>query len=452
MRRVIKNKLLDKDMTNGKPWVLILEFALPLMIGNVLQQVYTFVDTLIVGQVLGINTLAAIGVTEWLVFLIFASIQGVVQGFSIVMAQRFGASDYKGLRKTIYNGIYLTLIMLVVFTIIGQLIIYPILILLHTPNEIIWIAIEYLRTLFIGIPLVFIYNYLAAILRAIGNSNIPLQAMVISSIENIVLDIIFVYIWGWGIKGAAIGTVISMFTALVHCFIMLRKFKELKINSEEKKLDIKIILELLKLGIPMGFQNVITSVGGLIVQSVINGFGVIFIAGYTAANKLYGLLEIAASSYGYAMNTFVGQNKGAGKTIRLRRGLLSGIFIGIITAYCMSAIMMIFGRGILKCFVTGETEMVNQAVENGYHFLLILSIFFPCLYILYILRSWIQGMGNSTWPMISSFAQLIMRISCALILTRFIGESAVYWGEVLAWIGADSLLVFIYYSLINKYK
>lgn len=438
-----------RDMTTGKPWALLLEFAVPLMFGNLFQQVYTVVDTLIVSRVLGINALAAIGVTEWAIFLMFASIQGIVQGFSIIMAQCFGAGDDSRLRRSVYNGFCLILMMLTVFTIAGQFFVGPVLKFLHTPDEIAGLAADYLRFIYMGIPLVFVYNYLAAVLRSIGNTRIPLQAVVISSVVNMILDILFVYGFGWGMRGAAAATLTAMLTSAVFCYIKLKKFELLRLQKSERKVVFDIMAEQLKLGIPMGLQNVITSVGGLIVQSVINGFGVTFIAGYTAANKLYGLLETAASSYGYAMNTFVGQNRGAGRSGRLKKGLLSGNILGIITAYGMSAVMVLFGKQILGCFIAGTAEEVNAAVRGGYHFLLILAAFFPFLYMLYITRAWVQGMGTSAKAMISSLVQLAMRVGFALLGTRYLGAQAVYWGEAAAWIGADVFLFSVYAGIIS---
>lgn len=255
-------KTIVKDMTIGTPWKLLLGFAWPLMIGNILQQVYTFVDTLIVGQVLGINALAAIGVTEWMIFLVFASTQGIVQGFSIIMAQCFGAGDYKRFRNAVYNSFFLVLVMMIGFTVMGQLIVDPALRLLNTPDEIIRMASSYLQLLYMGIPLTFLYNFLTAILRSVGNSKIPLRAIVISSIVNIILDMLFVYKFGWGINGAAIGTLLAMLTSVIYCFIELRKFEILHFQRHDRKLKYNIMAEQLKLGLIMGLQNVITSMGG----------------------------------------------------------------------------------------------------------------------------------------------------------------------------------------------
>lgn len=202
----------------------------------------------------------------------------------------------------------------------------------------------------------------------------------------------------------------------------------------------------------MGLQNIITAADGVVVQLVINGFGVLFIAGFTAANKLYGLLEIAASSYGYAVASYTGQNMGAGLIQRIRKGLKEASILGVITAYVMSFIMLVFGKKILTCFVTGSASVVEETIAIGYEFLIILAIFFPLLYLLYIIRSCIQGMGNTVLPMISSMVQLVMRVSCALFLTKVIGQKGVFFGEIFAWIGADLLLLITYIYMMKKLR
>lgn len=439
-----------KDMTQGKPYQVILMFALPLMIGNVFQQLYTFVDTMVVGQALGVNALAALGATEWLTFLMFGFIGGLTQGFSVIMAQHFGATEYRILRKSMINAGYLAIMGSIIFTIIGQLMIQPILQLLQTPDEIMELSQNYLRILYAGVPIAMAYNMLAAILRALGNSKAPLRAVTISSLCNMILDFLFVYGFGWGIRGAAFATVLAQILATGFCILKLRGIEILYFQKDEYALDINICKTELKLGLPMGLQNIITTMGGLIVQSVINGFGVLFIAGYTAANKLYGLLEIAASSYGYAMTSYAGQNLGAGFLDRIRKGIRAANIIGIMTALGMSGIMVLFGKSILSCFITGEEAAVQATIQIGYQFLTILAVFFPLLYILYISRACIQGIGNTVLPMISSIAQLIMRMGCALILPSFIGKTGVFWGEIFAWIGADAILMCSYFYCMNQ--
>lgn len=441
-----------KDMTTGSPAGLLLQFALPLMLGNVFQQFYTFVDTMVVGQALGVKALAALGAAEWLTFLMFGLVQGLVQGFSVVIAQRFGAGDESGLKKALGGGICLSLAAACLFLVMGQIILHPLLLLLGTPDEIAGMTLIYLRILYGGIPAAFAYNLLAAILRSLGNSRTPLQAMTVSSFCNIFLDILFVFVFRWGIQGAAAATVLSQVLAALFCFIKLKGSGLISLKDKRCRPDRAMLEEQLRLGLPMGIQNMITAMGGLIVQSVINGFGVLFIAGYTAANKLYGLLETAASSYGYAMSTYAGQNLGAGRYDRIGKGLRAANIIGAVTALLMSAVMVLLGKPILSCFITGDTNVVEAAMEIGYHFLLVLAVFFPFLYILYVTRSCIQGMGNSLLPMISSMVQLLMRTGCALLLPSLIGESGVFFGEVCAWLGADLLLAFSYFYWIRRVK
>ncbi|WP_455619791.1 MATE family efflux transporter [Eisenbergiella sp.] len=441
-----------RDMTSGSPARLLLQFALPLMLGNVFQQFYTFVDTMVVGQALGVGALAALGASEWLTFLMFGLVQGVVQGFSVAIAQRFGANDEEGMKKAVAGAVILSLGMAAAFTVLGQLMLRPVLTLLHTPEEIAGLSLSYLRILYGSLPVAFAYNLLAAILRAVGNSKTPLQAMTISSFCNIALDILFVFGFHLGIPGAAAATVLSQVLAALFCFIKLQGSGLLSLKRETCRPDRAMLREQLKLGLPMGLQNMITALGGLIVQSVINGFGVIFIAGYTAANKLYGLLEIAASSYGYAMSTYAGQNLGAARFDRIGRGLKAASIIGTATALMMSAVMLLFGRPVLGCFLTGDSAAAGAAMEIGYHFLQVLALFFPLLYILYIIRSCIQGLGNSVLPMVSSIAQLVMRTGCALLLPPLIGQSGVFYGEVCAWIGADLILVCSYYYWMHRLR
>ena len=429
-----------KDMTAGDPGQLILSFALPLLLGNVFQQLYTFADTIVVGQALGVKALAAVGAVEWMVFLMFGFIQGLTQGFSVTIARRFGGGDHKGMKRAVMGAAYLSAACAFLFTLSGQLMISPVLGVLRTPGEIIGLSQSYLRILYAGIPVTVVYNLFSAILRALGNSKTPLQAMTIASLVNIVLDVLFVFGFGWGIGGAAFGTVLAQLLAAFFCFVTLKRIEILRINRQECGAEAEMLLEQCRLGIPMGLQNMITAAGGLVVQSVINGFGVLFIAGYTAANKLYGLLEIAASSYGYAMSTYTGQNLGAGFWERIKKGFRAANGIGIVTAILMSTIMAVFGRTILSLFIAGDVADVNAAIETGYRFLIVLACFFPFLYVLYVTRACVQGMGNSVLPMFSSVVQLVMRCGCALILPRFIGESGVFYGEVFAWIGADIML------------
>ncbi|MBO5210240.1 MAG: MATE family efflux transporter [Lachnospiraceae bacterium] len=427
-------------MIQGNPTKLLLQFSLPLVLGNVFQQLYTFVDTMIVGQQLGVNALAALGATEWLCFLMFGLIQGMTQGFSVSIAKYIGAEETERVQRSIFQAFLLSAFGAVLFTLAGQILLVPALKLLKTPEDILPLSYTYLQILYMGVPISFAYNMLAAILRAFGNSKAPFISMIVASFCNIVLDVLFVMGFQWGIHGAAFATVLAQLLATVCCGFVLVRMSQAKIKKGNRKPDRELLKEEIRLGIPMGFQNVITAFGGLVVQSVANGFGILFLAGYTAANKLYGLLEMAASSYGYAISTYTAQNRGAGEKARIKTGIKAALRTGIITAYGMSFLMWFFGKNILGLFIKEQQEMVEAAIGIGYQFLCILAIFFPLLYMVYIIRSCIQGLGNSIIPMCSSFVQVFMRIFCACVLTGIIGYKGVFWGEVLAWAGADIFL------------
>lgn len=429
-----------KDMTTGNPARLLLAFSMPLMLGNLFQQLYTFVDALIVGQCISANALAALGATEWLTFIMFGVIQGITQGCSVVIAGFFGKKQPDALKRSIYSGCLIAAVGAIGFTIAGQAVVTTGLKLLQTPTEVFDLTQMYLRILYAGIPITFLYNIAAAILRALGNSKKPLHAMIIASLGNIVLDLLFVAGLNMGIAGAAYGTVLAQTLAAIYCIIAVKKIEACRLDGKERVIDKNILREQIRMGIPMGAQNIITAIGGLVVQATVNGFGILFLTGYSAANKLYVLLEIAATSYGHGILTYTAQNKGIGNDRRIRNGLLAALAIGIVTALMMSAVMVFAGQGIMGLFIKETEGSAREMIQIGYSYLCILALGFPLLYCLYVLRACIQGMGNSIIPMMSSFMQVLMRVMCALLLTRLIGNKAIFWGEVLAWAGADLFL------------
>ncbi|MBP3342659.1 MAG: MATE family efflux transporter, partial [Peptococcaceae bacterium] len=302
-----------QSMTTGKIAPLLITFALPLMAGNIFQELYTVVDTMIVGQFLGVAALAAVGNGGWITWMLLGAVQGFTQGFANPVAQAFGAGDKERVRKNMANSIVLTAVISLVLLAIGEAVMIPLLKLLNTPAEIFDMSLLYLRIYYAGTPVIMAYNYAACHLRALGNSKDPLVAMIIASLTNIVLDILFVGPMGMGIAGAVIATVISQVVAAVYSFICLFKIDFVYFKREYFVPDAQLSGNLLYMGLPMALQNVILSVGGLIVQFIVNQYGIIFIAGMTATNRLYGLLETAGISYGYAISTYVGQNRGAGE-------------------------------------------------------------------------------------------------------------------------------------------
>lgn len=439
-----------KTMTEGKPAPLILTFALPLMIGNVFQQLYTVVDTMVVGKALGVNALAALGAADWMNWMMLGMIQGITQGFGILMAQQFGAGKYGELRKTIGSSVILSLLSALLLLCAGQLIAAPVLGLLQTPSKIMGNALLYLRIMYAGIPVVMFYNLFATVLRSLGDGRTPLYAMIAAAIVNIALDLLFVLVFGLGIGGAAAATLIAQLFSCLFCLYHIRRIEILALGPADFRLQGSRSTRLLLLGAPMAFQNAVISVGGMIVQSVVNGFGVLFIAGFTATNKLYGVLEVAATSYGYSMVTYTGQNLGAGKKDRIRKGTRAAVLISIVTSALIAAVMLLGGRAILSCFISGTPEECEQTLQIAYYYLAVMSIFLPILYILHVTRSVIQGMGNTVLPMLSGIAEFVMRAGAAILLPMAIGETGIFYAEILAWAGADMILIFSYFSVMKK--
>ena len=440
------------NMTEGKPAKLIFTFALPLMIGNIFQQLYTVVDTMVIGRALGVSALAALGATDWLNWLFSGLVQGFAQGFCILMAQEFGAGNYKRLRKVIFNSLFLSLICSTLVLITSQACARPVLLLLNTPTDILGNSLLYLRIIFLGMPVIMAYNLSASILRALGDGKTPLHAMIVASIANIILDLLFVLVFHWGIAGAAIATILAQLLSSVYCFWFIKKIDILKTEKEEMTVDKNICGKLLNLGYPVAFQNTVIFVGGMIVQSVVNKFGVVFIAGFTATNKLYGILEVAATSYGHSMTTYAGQNLGAGNTNRIRQGVRSALWISLVTSVTISAFMLIFGKMILSWFISGDPSQVEATLAVAYRYLVIMSLFLPILYVLHTVRSTLQGIGDTIMPMVSGCAEFIMRVGAALLLPLVIGQDGIFYAEILAWSGAVIVLVSAYFYHVNKWN
>ena len=440
-----------KNMTEGKPVFLIITFALPLMVGNVFQQLYTVVDTMVVGKALGVGALAALGAADWLNWMMLGTIQGLTQGFGILMAQEFGAGRPERLRKVVGNATILSVLGALLLLAAGQLIARPVLVLLQTPEEIIGNALLYLRIMFLGVPIVMAYNFLASILRSLGDGKTPLHAMIVAALTNIVLDLVFVLVFHWGIAGAAVATLIGQFVSVLFCLWHIRRIEMLALKRADFCLEGALGRKLLFLGSPMALQNVIISVGGMIVQFVVNGFGVLFIAGFTATNKLYGVLEVAATSYGYAMITYVGQNLGAGKIDRIRKGMRAALGVAMVTAVAIGVAMLVFGKFILGWFISGTPQEVEQTMQVAYFYLAVMSVCLPILYVLHVTRSAIQGMGNTVLPMVSGIAEFMMRALTAVLLPLAVGETGIFFAEVMAWAGADVILVISYVKTVKKY-
>lgn len=438
-----------RDMTTGKPARLLLSFALPLMAGNICQQLYTMVDTMVVGQVLGVEALASLGAADWLNWLVLGIIMGFTQGFSILISQRFGAEDQDGLRKVTAMSTLLSAVIAVVVTVSSLLLAEPVLRLLNTPDNVLPGSLSYLRIIFSGSVIVTAYNMMASILRAMGDSRTPLYAMLVASVVNIGLDLLFVMGFHWGIPGAAAATVIAQGCSCLFCLAVLRRMSVLRMTKTDWHPDGCLCRRLFQLGLPMAFQNTVIAVGGLVIQFVINGFGFLFVAGFTATNKLYGLLELAATSFGFSMATYAGQNLGAKKYRRICEGMRSALKMAVATSVIISAAMIAFGKPVLLLFISGEPGEVAQVLDIAYTYLFIMCCLLSVLYLLHLYRSALQGMGDTVIPMVSGIAELTMRIGCALLLPIWLEQYGIYFAEIAAWAGAVVILVTFYYIRIH---
>ena len=440
------------DMTKGRPLSLLCRFALPLMAGNVCQQLYVTVDTLVVGRGVGVDALATLGAADWPTWSVLSVIIGLVQGFSLLVAQRFGAKDEEGIHRSVAATLWLSLFSSLGLTVIALLGSRPLLQVLQTPPEILEGALLYVRILFSCILFNGAYNAFSSILRALGDSRTPLIAMLVASVSNIALDLLFVMGFHWGVMGAAVGTVMSQLISALICLRVMLRMPQLRMSREERRWDGRLAVTLVKLGAPMALQNLIIAVGGLFVQWVVNQNGVLFVAGYTATNKLYGLLELAAVSFGFAVSTFAGQNLGAGQIRRIRKGVRTAAWLGVGVAVVIAAAMLLFGKVIVACFVSGDTAQVDQVVNIGYQYLCIMSWALPVLYLLHQYRSALQGMGNTVAAMVSGFFELFMRVLAVLTLPNWLGEVGIFYAEPLAWIGAVIVLAPCCYRRIHDLR
>ena len=369
---------------------------------------------------------------------------GFTQGFSIRVSNCLGANDERGMEKSIAMSYLSCFFIALIVIICAQIIIEPLLQLLNTPSHTIQGSIMYLRIMSGGALIVIFYNCFSSILRAVGDSRTPLIAMVMAACLNVALDLLFVCVFHQGIAGAAIATLISQLFAASFCYYKLTKELPFKITKESFQIDTHLIKQLIKLGLPLAFQNLIIAIGGIILQSVVNGFGFLFIAGYTATNKVYGILEVVAISFGYAITTFVSQNFGAKKYQRMKSGVFQANILSVFISIVIIISILFLGKKILLLFISTTPKQTQIVLTYAYDYLFTMAVCLPILYILYSYRSALQGLENTLIPMVSGIVELIMRVSIALILPQYIGVYGIYLAEVLAWAAAAIMLYICY--------
>ena len=368
------------------------------------------------------------------------------------MAQKFGAQDLEGLKKTLGTSILLTGIVALVGTLIAQLGLPLFLELMQAPKDLIPSAMLYSRIIMGGFAAVCFYNLCSSTLRAVGDSKTPLKDMVVAAVTNIILDILTVFVLDWGIAGAAAATVFSQLLSGVLCAVKIFQTPELRFEKRHVKLKLHATRDLMGIGIPAAAKNIIIAVGGMVVQTVVNSFdSMSFIAGFTATNKLYGLLEIAALSYGYAVTTYVGQNYGAGLIPRIRSGVRAANTLAFLSALVMAAAMFLFGRQITMLFISrDDLALALEAGNTAYRYLCCMSAALPVLYMIYVYMSALQGMGNTIAPMLSAVFELIMRVGVSIVVAYIGFREGIFLAEIGAWVGGAATQALGYYLQIKK--
>ena len=445
-----------KDMTTGSSMKLILGFAVPLLMGMLFQQVYSLVDTIIVGRFLGVNALAAVGATGSINFLIIGFCLGLCNGFALPVAQRFGAKDYDGLRKYVGNSAVLSVIIGGTITVFTVVFCRNILQIMDTPADIIDLSYNYIVVIFAGIPATLLYNILSSHLRSLGDSVTPVAFLILSACLNIGLDLLFIVTFHWGVFGASFATVLSQLVSGVLClvFIIIR-FDILHLKRDDWRLDPAYVRNLLVMGLPMGFQYSITAIGSVILQAAVNSLGSIAVASMTAAGKISMFVVCPFDALGSTMATYGGQNVGAGKLERLAKGLRSAVILGAIYSAVIFVVVYFFGENMIQIFLSPTEENAATVLAWAKEFLVINAAFYFPLALVNIVRFLIQGMGFSGFAVFAGVFEMVARTIVGLFLVPVFGFIAACFASPLAWIFADAFLIpafFFCRKRLRKYQ
>ncbi|MCR5656912.1 MAG: MATE family efflux transporter [Butyrivibrio sp.] len=439
------------NMTSGNSMKQIVLFFLPLLFGNLFQQVYSLVDSIIVGKGIGDSALAAVGASGTLNFLILGFVVGLTRGFGINFSQVFGKGDLKLLRGYIKAAQFISTIMSLVMTVICLVALNSMLVFLETPQDIFKDAYNYFFVILAGILVTVLNNLAITILQSLGDSKTPLTAMIVSSVVNIILDIALVIGVHFGVVGAAVATVVAQATSYVYCRVKISKLSVLLEDREtgiRKSLlpDTSLCADLLKMGLPVAFMNSVTAAGGMILQYFVNLMGSAYVAAYSVCMKFAGLFEQFGMSVGLAILTFVGQNKGAAKYDRIKKGVMEGIALSIIVNIPLAVLQIVFPKVLAKVMLSDSTT-ISYCGE----FMPILGISLFALGWLFIFRYAVQGLGNTVVPMFSGFLEVAMRLIFGFTVGRM-SFRGIAVSEVSAWIGAFIMLAITYYVLMKNYK
>lgn len=441
-----------KDLTKGEPLKLIIIFSIPLLIGNIFQQLYNIADLVIVGRLLGVEAFASVGAVAPLFFLIMFIIVGLTNGFAVVTGQKFGAKDTAAVKKSVVISTVLSLFVTLFFTLICSIIMHPVLRLLNVPENIYKDAYWYIEIIVLGLITATFYNLLASIIRALGDSKTPLYFLIIASVANIILALCFIELFNMGVAGSAVAVVLSQGVSVLLClFYVKKKFPILHLKKQDWliKFDKEFYnsaLEHLKIGIPMAAQFSIIGIGVIVIQSVCNTFGSDVIAAITAALRIEQIATLPMVSFGVALASFVAQNFGAKKFRRIRTGVIQTSILSIVLSILMAIVMRFWGADIIKEFIGSATPKI---IDIAHQYLMISTFFYIFLSQIFIYRNALQGMGEAIFPLMASIAELLMRAFAAIYLAIKFGYIGIFYSGPIAWISACIVLSFGYFRSIK---
>lgn len=437
-------------MTKGNPTQLILMFALPMLIGNIFQQFYSMADTIVVGNTIGVQALAAVGATGGISFFVLGFIMGLSNGFSVIVSHKFGSNDEEGVRHSVGMSIILGAIFTVIVTIISVVGVRWLLEFMKTPSDIIDQSYDYIVVIFAGIFACISYNMISSILRALGDSKTPLIFLIVASVLNVILDLFFIINVKMGVEGAAYATVIAQFVSFLLCMVYTKKrYPILHLNKSHFKWDSDLANRLLKVGVPSAMSSSITALGVMVLQGTINELGSDVVAAFTAGTKVEQFFTMPTMTIGMAMATFAGQNLGAKRLDRVSAGVKSSVILVVAYSILGGLALVFFGSHITQLFVSGDSSHV---IAYAQQYLNIIAIFCWVLGLLFIFRSTIQGLGNGFVPMMSGVMELVMRVLAAIILSKLFQFTGICLASPIAWIGADFLLIPSYFYIMKKLK
>lgn len=438
------------NMTEGSVLKNIIFFSFPIMLSNLLQHNYQLVDNILVGRYIDTDALAAVGNVGSINSFIIGAALGLTSGFTIPVAQSFGAGDKRKASHYAGSSIVVSTLIGLIIVVIAHIISNPLLRLIGTPDEIIGLSAAYVNIIYFAVPIMMLSNNFNAISRAVGESKKPLYFYAVSVVMNFFLDLLFIKKFQWGVEGAALATLISHGTAALLCGIYIFKFnKNVDIKRSDLRLDLKAALLQVKLGVPVSLQFTITSIGSMSMQSAVNSFGKTVMAGITAANRVENLTNIPMSGLGVATQTFVAQNYGAKKYDRILKSIKKILILDLLVSAAMSILLMLIGEPVVSLFMT-EVSPEIMAVSKRY--ILATAQCYSLLSVLFVLRNSLQGMGFTYANTTAGAGELIGRLSVAFIFSKLIGITAIYYAAPAAWFMADIPLVIIYLIKVNEFK